>query len=556
MTVVSMNRKEVEKRIGKINKEIEEKIAMFGTPVEALTEDILEIDVTPNRPDLLSLQGFVRAMLPYLKNTKLKPIKVNKPEKDYKVIIDKSVKPVRPFTACAIVKNLKLDDSKIKELIDIQEKLHTTFARKRKKLAIGIYPLEKIKLPITFAAKKPEEIKFQPLEFPREINGLQILSQHPAGREYAHLLEGQEKFPVFIDGNNKVLSMPPIINSHETGKITEQTKEVFVECSGFNLPYLKKTLNILVSILADMDGEIYQMKIEDKEDSLSPDLSYEKVKLKLEDVNKTLGVTLTEKEVKVYLEKMQIEYDKGIALIPPFRTDILHWIDLVGEIATAYGYDNFSAEIPKISTIAEEDKNSKLKRKISEILTGLGLLECSSYHLNTKEEIKNSNYEFKDFIEVEESKTEYNVLRMDLLTNMLKIISENSDSSYPQKIFETGNVFRLASKETSNTTDTGVIEREHLVIGLVDEKVNFTEIKQILDYLFSMLNKKYRLEECDNSNFIIGRAGKIIVEETCAGVSSAGQKEIGIIGEIAPRVLKNWGINMPVVALELNIENI
>jgi phenylalanyl-tRNA synthetase beta chain len=129
---------------------------------------------------------------------------------------------------------------------------------------------------------------------------------------------------------------------------------------------------------------------------------------------------------------------------------------------------------------------------------------------------------------------------------MLKIISENSDSSYPQKIFETGNIFSLASKETNNTTDTGVIEKEHLVIGLADEKVNFTEIKQILDYLFSMLNKKYNLIEVENSNFIIGRAGKIIVND----------KEVGIIGEIAPRVLKNWGINMPVVALELNIEKI
>jgi len=543
MTVVSMNRKDVEKRIGKITSEVENKIAMFGTPVESLTEDTLEIDVTPNRPDMLSMQGFIRAMVPYLKNEKLKPIKVHKPEKDYKVIIDKSVKAVRPFTACAIVKNLKLDDSKIKELIEIQEKLHTTFARKRKKLAIGIYPLEKIKLPITFMAKKPEEIKFQPLEFPREITGLQILSQHPAGREYGHLLEGLDKFPVFMDANNKVLSMPPIINSHETGKISEQTKEVFIECSGFNLAYLKKTLNILTAIFADIGGEIYQMKVSDKEEFISPDLDYTKVKLKLEDVNKTLGLNLNDKDVKKCLERMQIEYDKGIALVPPYRVDILHWIDLVGDISIGYGFENFIPEIPKISTIAEEDKNSKLKRKISEILSGLGLLECSSYHLNTKEEIKKSNYEFKDFIEVEESKTEYNVLRIDLLTNILKIISENSDSSYPQKIFESGKVFAIAKKEES---DTGVIEKEHLAIAVTDEKVNFTEMKQILDYLFRMLNISYSLEECENSNFIIGRVGRIVVN----GI------EIGVIGEVAPRVLKNWGINMPVVALELNIEKI
>jgi phenylalanyl-tRNA synthetase beta chain len=542
MTVVSMNRKEVEKRIGKISAEVENKIAMFGTPIESLTDEILEIDVTPNRPDLLSTQGFVRAMIPYLKDEKLKPTKVNKPEKDFKVIIDKSVKSVRPFTACAIVKNLKLDDSKIKELIDIQEKLHTTFARKRKKLAIGIYPLEKIKLPITFCAKKPEEIRFQPLEFPREISGLQILSQHPAGREYAHLLEGQEKFPVFIDANKKVLSMPPIINSHETGKISEKTKDVFIECSGFNLAYLKKTLNILVAIFADMGGDIYQMKVEDKDDYLSPDWTSERVKLKLDDVNRTLGLKLTEKEVKRCLEKMQIEYENGVALIPPYRIDILHWIDLVGDISIGYGFENFVPEIPKISTIGEEDSISKMKGKIANILTGLGLLECSSYHLNTKEDVLKNDSNFKG-IEVEESKTEYNTLRSDLLTNSLKILSENSDSSYPQRIFETGRIFKL---DQNNVSDSGILELEHLSISLTHDKVNFTEIKQILDYLFKMLNREYTIAETEDNALIPGRSGKIMINN----------KQVGIIGEVHPRVLKNWNINMPVVVLELNIESL
>ena len=81
------------------------------------------------------------------------------------------------------------DDEKIKEIIDIQEKLHATLGRKRKKAAIGIYPLEKIKLPIKFEAKKPEDIKFIPLEASKEMNGRQILSQHPTGREYGFLLE-------------------------------------------------------------------------------------------------------------------------------------------------------------------------------------------------------------------------------------------------------------------------------------------------------------------------------------------------------------------------------
>jgi len=179
MTILTLNKKELEKKIGKIDDKLKNKIDMFGTPIDGETDDDLSIEVFPNRPDLLSLSGFSRAFNMFLGKTKINKYNVEKPEKDYRVIIEKSVKPVRPYTSCAIVKGLKFDDDMINEVIGLQEKLHGSYGRNRKKLAIGIYPLEEIKLPIKFLAKKPEEIRFRPLEFPKEINGKQILSQHP-----------------------------------------------------------------------------------------------------------------------------------------------------------------------------------------------------------------------------------------------------------------------------------------------------------------------------------------------------------------------------------------
>ena len=557
MTILTLNRKELEEKIGKINEKIEDRIVMMGTTIEELTAESLSVDITPNRSDLLSMQGFTRSLLQFLEKKSIWECKVHEPEKNYEVKIDKSVKKVRPYTVCMIVKKLKMSDEKIKELIDIQEKLHLTLGRKRKKLAIGVYPLEKIKLPIRFIGKKPEEIKFQPLEFPRELNGRQILSQHPAGREYGQLLDGCELFPVFIDANDKILSMPPIINSHETGKISLNTEEVFVECSGHNLEYLKKVINILAACFVDMGGEIYAMKIQDSIISsfVSPNMQKEKMKFKIEDINKTLGLSLTEKEVKKYLEKMGIGYEsvKGdnFALIPPYRVDILHWIDLAEDVGIGYGYENFVPEIPKIATIGEESKEAKRKRVLQEILSGLGLLECSSFHLAVKEDIKNMHYEFRDFVEVQDSKTEYNVLRIDLLSNLLKILSENSDSSYPQNIFEIGRVFAQ-----NKTNETGIEEKEHLALCLADEKANFTKIKQVLDYLMRMLGKEYKLEPMENNNnFIIGRVGKILIKSKDEKGKET-EKEIGVIGELAPRVMKNWRIKMPVSAFELNVSQL
>ena len=544
MTILTLNRKKLEQEIGKIDEKMQDKISMFGTPIEQTTDDEVSIEVFPNRPDLLSFQGFTRALVCFLEKPGLKTYKTEKPEKDYKVIIHKSVKEVRPHTACAIVKDLKLDDEKIKELIDIQEKLHSSYGRNRKKIAIGIYPLETIKLPITFLAKKPEDIKFIPLEFPREINGRQILNQHPAGREYADLLKDKEVFPIFQDANNEILSMPPIINSHKTGKIQESTKDVFIECSGFNLPYLQKALNMIVTAMADMGGKIYSMEIQDKKNYDSPDLEPEKLAFSIENINKTLGLSLPEKEIIKLLEKMGIGYEKGFALIPAYRTDILHEIDLSEEIAIAYGYDKFVPELPSISTIGEENKVAILKRKISEILIGLDLLEISTYHLSTKEkQFKNINIkEFKQMmIEAEESKTENNILRNSLLADSISILSENSDAQYPQKIFELGRVFFNNEKN-----ETGISEKENLCISLCSDAANFTEIKQVLDYLIRMLGIEYEIKPIENQSFIDGRCGAIIMDN----------KETGIIGEINPTVLKNNKIKMPVASLEMSVEEL
>lgn len=546
MAGIKFSKKEFEKHF-KLTDELKEKISLMGTHFEGISQDgnEIEIEVTPNRPDLYSLQGFIRALKTFTgKETGLKEYKLNKPEKNFEVKIESSVKDIRPFTACAIIKNIKFDDEKIKEIIAIQEKLHMTLGRNRKKIAIGIYPLEKITLPIRLEARAPKDIKFQPLESAAEMNGLQILQQHPTGRDYAKLLGGYSKFPIFIDAADEILSMPPIINSQKTGKITESTSEIFIECSGFDFEILKKTINILVTMLADMGGEIYQMNLNyGSKKEITPDLTPSKMKLDIEKVNKMLGLELKETEIKKLLEKMGSSYEKGTIEIPAWRTDIMHEVDLIEDIAIAYGYDKFEPEIPQISTIGEIDKTEIMKRKMCDILTGLNMLEISSYHLLTKEDLKKAGIKEKEAIEVEDSKSEYKHLRPNLLSNTLKILSENVDVSYPQRIFELGRVFNLDKEKKQ---ETGIKEEERLSIAITDATAGFTELKQVLDYLTKMFGKEYSLEPTSNDFFIEGRCAKVI----------ANNKEIGFIGEITPKLISSFKIKNPIVALELNIEEL
>jgi len=538
MANVKFPRKEIEKHI-KLTKETLEKIPMLGTPLESIDKDEIEVEIFPNRPDLLSMQGFLRAFKAFLgKDTGLKKYKLYKPEKNYKVKIYPSVKKVRPFTACAIVKNIKFDDKKIKTIIDLQEKLHSTVGRNRKKAAIGIYPLEKIKLPIKFEARKPQDIKFVPLESDKEMNGLQILQRHPVGKEYAHLLEDYDKFPVFVDAARKILSMPPIINSHETGKITEQTKDIFIECSGFDLNTLKKILNIIVTTLADMAGKVYQMELDYTKKTTTPNLAPEKMKVNIENINKLLGLSLKEKDLEKLLPRMGYEYKNKKLSIPAWRTDILHEVDIAEDVAIAYGYDKITPEIPEVATTGQESKESKIKSKLAEILTGLGLLEISTYHLIKADETSLAK---KEKIEVEDSKTEYKFLRPNLLIPALRIFSENKDNEYPQKIFEIGTVFSL---DKENKTETGIKESNHLIVA--SSPSNFTEIKQILDYIARMLPINYKIEEDTKPNLINGRTAKIILNG----------KEIGYLGEVHPETLRAQNIKMPISILEISLEEI
>jgi phenylalanyl-tRNA synthetase beta chain len=547
MAILTLDRKELEKIIGKITPQLEERLNMFGMPIENISETEFSVDITVNRPDLLSFQGYSRAILSFLgKKTGLREYNAKKPKKDYKVIIEKSVKKVWPCAVCAIVKNLEFDDKKIKEIIDIQEKLTTVIGRKRKKLGLGVYPLDKIKLPIIYTAKKPEEIKFQPLEFPKEITGRQILSQHPTGREFAHLLKDAEVFPIFIDSSGQILSMPPIINSHQTGKITENTKDIFIECTGNNLPFLKKALNIMVTALAESGGKICSVQLIDcNKKFVSPDLKPQKIEFSIEKINKVLGLSLKEKQIQSCLSKMGHSFlkqkNKTFAKVPCYRTDILHEIDLAEEAAISYGYENLIPEIPKISTIGKEDDMAILKRKISEILIGLNLTEVSTYHLTTKHKQfkKLGIKEFKfDILEVLDSKTENNILRNTLLSQSIEVLSKNTDATYPQNIFELGKVFI-----TDKNCETWILEPERLCVCLCSEKANFTEIKQILDYLMRMLNLEYHLKESEYPLYIPGRCGEIIIKN----------KSVGFIGEISPIIIRNAKIKMPIANLEIQI---
>jgi phenylalanyl-tRNA synthetase beta chain len=527
-------------------KEIEEKLPMLGVGWEGTEKDEFSVEVNPNRPDMLSVEGLARAFSSFMNiKTGLKTYKAEK--SIYMVKVDSATKPIRPYIVSAVVTGIEMTDEFIKSLMQIQEKLHVTHCRKRRKAAIGVHDLDKVKFPVLYTVKDTS-FKFIPLGEQKEMTLDNILKHTPKGKDYGWVLKGMDKYPILIDSDNKVMAMPPIINSIHT-MVEEKTKNLFIDITGTDEKTINEVLNVVVTSLAERGGRIQVIKVRYPDREIeTPKLEMKMMNLEPNYVNKLLGLKLTNYEMIEYLQKMgfdAVEVGKTLqVVIPCYRTDIMHAIDLVEDIAIAYGYDRFKPEIPNISTIGEENPLEAFSNRLKSFLIGYGLQEVITFMLTNRDNLyKKMLMEEKDVIETANPKTEeYSIVRNWLLPSLMEVLWRNRHREYPQNIFEVGDVIELSS-----SSETGSKTMRRLGIVLCHSKANFSEIKSMVESILSNLGiKDYKIEESTLPCFIPGRAAKIVINE----------KNLGRFGEIHPEVISNWELEMPVVACEICVNSL
>jgi len=526
--------------------ELQDAVLYAKGEIEASDGDLTKIDIKDsNRPDLWSAEGIAREIQGrYTTKRGMPKYKIAKGKLVVKV--DAKMKNVRPYTVCAVVRKLKIDKDVLSQMIQLQEKVATTFGRGRKEVAIGYYDLDKIKPPIRFTTVKPDGIKFIPLDFDRELTPKEILELHPKGKEFGNLLKGMSEYPMFIDANDNVLSIPPIINSDISGRVTEKTKNLYIECSGFNFKFLVPALNVLVSALADRGGivESVTVKYSDKT-MVTPDLTPKKSLVDVDYVNKVAGMNLSAKEIIELLKKARydaVAKGKRIEVIyPSYRQDIMHQRDIVEDIIISYGYNKIEPVMPKLATIGGNDPREVMSNKVAKVMVGLGLQEILSYILSSRANLfKKMNLEESPVVEIENAVSEnWSIFRNSILPNLLEFLSVNQHVEYPQRVFEIGIVTLPDEKRETRT-----IDMRKIAAAVADTKVSYEEVSSLVDALLSSFGIKYALRKTVHPSFIEGRAAEVVV----------GNKSIGIVGEISPIVLKNWQMEMPVAAFEISSE--
>jgi phenylalanyl-tRNA synthetase beta chain len=519
----------------------------IGFDLEEITEDYVKAEYNPNRIDFCSYVGVARALKGFLElETGLPKYTANEPKTA--LIIDKAVANVRPYMLAGVVRNIKLDEDAVVELMDIQEDLHWGIGRGRKKASIGIHNLDVVKSPFTFTAVEPTSVKFVPLGKTEKMNLKEILQKHEKGMDYRHLVDWSPKYPLLIDKEGAVLSMPPIINGELT-RVDANTRNLFLDVTGTSYEAVEQSLNVLTTALADMGGALEKVNVKYSDHTVvSPDLNPKKMELRIDYANELLGLKLSETETIKCLRKSRLDAQnagKGVlgVMLPPYRIDILHEVDLVEEVALGYGYYRLKPTIPNAVTVGEQHPTHKLANSVRQIMIGLGFLETMNFTLTNKR----VHYECmrtkpEKLIKLANPVSiEYAIMRQSLLPGLMKNLADSKSESFPQRLFEASDVGKI-----NQQIETMCERRLHMAAVLSHSTANFTEIKSVAEAFLASLGLKWQIREAKHPSFLEGRTAAIIIKG----------KKLGILGEIHPQVLNNFELENPVAAFEMNIEKI
>jgi phenylalanyl-tRNA synthetase beta chain len=536
---------------------LDDALAFVKSEVKAYNqkEGVVSIEIKDtNRPDLWSVEGLARGLRCYL-NLEKGPREYIVGASGLEVNVDPQLKDIRPFIGCSVLKNVHLTDTIIRGLMHLQDKLDKTYGRNRQKTSIGIYCLDLLTPPLHYTVAKPSEFSFVPLGFSEKMTLNEILERHPKGQEYGHIVKKHKVFPLLLDAEQKVLSFPPIINSNDLGRVTEAAHNLLVEVTGTVHQTVLNTLNLVTTALVDRGGKAYSATIHYPEDPtypqrkvVTPDFSSKGIKLNVEYANQVIGLDLTGK----HIVELLLTAGLGVAaftekevdvLVPCYRVDVMHQIDIVEDVAVAYGYNNIEPLWRDLPTTGSARQEQWLANIARELMVGAGYQEVLNYTLTNPENLfSKMNLEQTDAVEISNPKlVTMTCLRNQLLPGIIEFLSVNQSVEFPQKIFELGKITLL-----DETRETKTRDEEWLAAATSHTTASFTEIKSCLDAFFMNLGVAWQIKSMDHHSFIEGRAGLVKVD----GV------EVGVVGEVSPRVLEAWKLENPTAAFEMNLHRV
>ncbi|MDX2200852.1 MAG: phenylalanine--tRNA ligase subunit beta [Phycisphaerae bacterium] len=528
---------------------------------------VLRLNMLAARPDIFDPGGMARCLRGYFDIEPGFRKYAIRPATTHVVVDPRMEKPesYRPYIACAVLRGLKLDDERVKTIMNLQENLHWALGRDRKLASIGAYDLAALRGPaFSYAPVGPDEIRFVPLGFnPKNaadnVTPREMLERHGTGKKYARLLAGLTAYPALRDSAGTVLSLPPIING-ESSRVTQSTTDMFIDVTGLSQRVVDRALNVMVTGLVELMPEIVveqvELRFEGRPARLTPALQPGRMSLSAREAAETVGVTLSREEIVKLLARMGHDVEPGggdtlTVLSPAYRNDLMHPIDLIEDVAVAYGFDRLPAELVPTFTVGvprEIEERCALARRV---LAGLGFHQVMTLgltnesaafdKLNLAERPEFRDALLRECVRIENPiSVDQTICRVSLIPGLLETFAINKQHDLPQQLFEVGDVCLRDPK-----AETGAREHRRVAAAMVGTHVGFADIRAVLDAFLHEFGRNIGYEACQHPSFIPGRA---------AVLRGAGNEPLGYLGELHPQVLENYGLRHPVALFELAFE--
>lgn len=543
-----------------------------GTPIKKalhLDDTIIEVEVTPNRPDLLGMLGIAREVAAMLNTTYTKPkISFNETQPPTEKFISVEIQnpDLCPRYCARLVKNITLKPSPLW----IQARLR----------ACGLRPINNV-VDIT---------NYVMLEYGQPIHAFDFdqIAQHKIiirtakEGEKITLLNGNEytlnSENLLIADPEKPIALAGIMGSSYSS-ILPTTKNVIIECAYFKPQNIRKSsislgvstdasyryergtepnrLEEIVNRVAQLiqetaGGEICQGIVDKYPKKILPPT----ISLRPERVNKILATQLTTPEICSYLERFEFTINEKEDILsvtaPTFRPDIKEEIDLIEEIARAYGYQNISSPyfIPHI----ENRWQKRIFRKILTHLVEIGFFEVCNLSFTSPSYFDKlllpSDDPRRQAIELTNPPGEhFSILRTSLIPNLLNNAALNLSQNYEDfKLFELNKVYWAE--------DAYLTFEPYFLTGIIvgnaspfhwtqkSEEPSFFDVKGIIESLLKILRvENVRFIPSREPFYLQGQAAEIIVNET----------SVGSLGVLNQEVCRNFDIGPSVRLFNLNI---
>lgn len=535
----------------------EDKLGENIDEVLGLKDGVVDFEITPNRPDCLSMIGMAREAAATFGGELVYPKTdcntLTEKSSDY-IQVEVKSDLCKRYTA-RVIKDVKIEQS--------------PWWLQKKLIAAGMRPINNI-VDIT---------NFVMMEYGQPLHAFDIRSL-AGGKIVVDVAEDGSKFTT-LDGVERSLDDSMLMIKDANGpvavagvmggldsEIKPDTETVVLESANFVGSSVRQTSKKL-GLRTEASGR-YEKGIDpnlceeaaDRVCALIDELGYGKVlegsvdiykspehpqvvSARVSRINKVLGTDLSREDMVAILESLEMKVqgtgDDMIVTVPTVRQDILKEVDFVEEIARMYGYDNLPNTLPKLDVKAENSLSWETRRKLRDLLCAMGADEIQTFSFINQKifdacRIDEESWE-RDTVDIINPMGEDTAAMRTILTpGMLEVLARNySRSVEGVRAFEIGKVFSKNYIQPEGLPD----ESFDLSLGVYGKDESFFTLKGMVECMFDMMGIKdvSYIAEPEYGVYHPGRCARVVK------VTDKGEEvELGIMGEVHPDVASNYGI--------------